>query len=248
MNKTENYNQQMYAQQAFQQSLTLIAGAVQGEKEDQVFYDYLISLAPTQEQIEIITSIRNDEVKHRQWFKQMYKALSGNEVVITTEEQFVPPADYISGIKKAFFGELKAMEKYRVIREGLPYREYRDIVFEILTDEMKHAQLYNYILTENISMNTPKKTATENTASTTTSNGPEPVAFPDQWIQYTEYLVNEGLNDVERGINTKHILQEFILMGVLVGKGYTPEQAYETVENWELSGESQILQQSKNSQ
>ncbi|MER2006567.1 MAG: ferritin-like domain-containing protein [Psychrobacillus sp.] len=246
MNKTETYNQQMYAQQAFQQSLTLIAEAVQGEKEDQIFYDYLISLAPNQEQIEIITSIRNDEIKHNQWFKQMYKALTGNEVVNTTEAQFVAPPNYEAGIKKAFFGELKAMEKYRVIREGLPYREYRDIVFEILTDEMKHAQLYNYILTENISKNIPAKT-TENTTSATTSNGPEPVAFPDQWIQYTEYLVNEGLNDFERGVNTMHILQEFILMGVLVGKGYTPEQAYETVENWELSGESQILQQSKNS-
>lgn len=247
MNKTENYNQQMYAQQAFQQSLALIAEAVQGEKEDQIFYDYLISLAPTQEQIEIITSIRNDEIKHNQWFKQMYQALTGNEAVSTPQAQFVPPASYGEGIKKAFFGELKAMEKYRVIREGLPYREYRDIVFEILTDEMKHAQLYNYILTENISKNIPVMTTAENTTSAATSNGPEPVAFPDQWIQYTEYLVNEGLNDVERGVNTKHILQEFILMGVLVGKGYTPEQAYETVENWELSGESQILKQSKNS-
>jgi mannose-6-phosphate isomerase-like protein (cupin superfamily) len=40
---------------------------------------------------------------------------------------------------------------------------------------------------------------------------------PDEWIQYTEFLVNEGLEDVKRGINATHILQEFILMGVLVG-------------------------------
>ncbi|MEK4247365.1 ferritin-like domain-containing protein [Psychrobacillus sp. FSL K6-2684] len=245
MNNTENYNQQMYAQQAYQQSLTLIAEAVQGEKEDQVFYDYLISLAPNQEQIEIITSIRNDEIKHNQWFREMYKALTGNDVVVTTEEQLVSPANYEAGIKKAFFGELKAMEKYRVIRAGLPYREYRDIVFEILTDEMKHAQLYNYILTENISKNVPESMQ-ENTSANTSWNKPEPVGFPDQWIQYTQYLVNEALSDVERGVNLKHILQEFILMGVLVGKGYTPEQAYETVENWELSGESQLLYQSKN--
>ena len=32
-------------------------------------------------------------------------------------------------------------------------------------------------------------------------------------------MVNEGLEDVKRGINANHILQEFILMGVLVGKG-----------------------------
>lgn len=69
---------------------------------------------------------------------------------------------------------------------------------------------------------------------------------PDEWIRHTEYLVDEGLNDVKRGINSTHILQEFILMGVLVGKGYTPEEAYETVEEWERTGVSKLLQQSKN--
>ena len=47
---------------------------------------------------------------------------------------------------------------------------------------------------------------------------------PDEWVQHTEFLVKEGLEDVKRGINATHILQEFILMGVLVGKGYTPDR------------------------
>lgn len=68
---------------------------------------------------------------------------------------------------------------------------------------------------------------------------------PDEWIQYTQFLVNEGLEDVKKGINSTHILQEFILMGVLVGKGYSPERAYEIVEEWERTGESKLLQQSK---
>ncbi|WP_332648970.1 cupin domain-containing protein [Lysinibacillus sp. 54212] len=69
---------------------------------------------------------------------------------------------------------------------------------------------------------------------------------PDEWIRHTEFLVNEGLEDVKRGINATHILQEFILMGVLVGKGYPPEKAYESVEEWERTGVSKLLQQSKN--
>lgn len=69
---------------------------------------------------------------------------------------------------------------------------------------------------------------------------------PDEWVKYTEFLVKEGLEDVKRGINATHILQEFILMGVLVGKGYSPEIAYKTVEEWERTGESKLLQQSKN--
>ncbi|WP_442905285.1 cupin domain-containing protein [Jeotgalibacillus sp. ET6] len=69
---------------------------------------------------------------------------------------------------------------------------------------------------------------------------------PDEWVQHTQFLVNEGLEDVKRGINATHILQEFILMGVLVGKGYSPEEAYQTVEDWERTGVSKLLQQSKN--
>lgn len=43
-----------------------------------------------------------------------------------------------------------------------------------------------------------------------------------------------------------HILQEFILMEFLVGKGYSPEKAYEKVEEWERTGRFKLLQQSKN--
>ncbi|MEI4771329.1 ferritin-like domain-containing protein [Psychrobacillus sp. FJAT-51614] len=230
MNINEVSNQQMYDQQAYQRSLKMMEDAVQGEKEDRIFYDYLISMAPTQEQKDIITSIRNDEIMHNQLYKQMYKALTGNEATILPEKEFIPPPSYKDGIKKALLGELKAMERYRIIRQGLPYEQYRDIVFNILTDELKHATLYNYILTE----------LDSNSASSNNSS-----KSPDEWVQYTEYLVNEGLEDVKRGVNSKHILQEFILMGVLVGKGYTPEKAYETVENWERTGESKLLQQSK---
>lgn len=70
---------------------------------------------------------------------------------------------------------------------------------------------------------------------------------PDEWVRHTEFLVKEGLEDVKRGINATHILQEFILMRVLVGKGYAPEKAYELVEEWERTGVSKLLQQSKKS-
>ena len=35
-------------------------------------------------------------------------------------------------------------------------------------------------------------------------------------------------------------------MGVPVGKGDSPEKAYETIEEWERTGKSKLLQQSKN--
>ena len=60
------------------------------------------------------------------------------------------PKTYLEGLKKALFGELKAVEKYRVIREAMPNRYYRDILFEIITDELKHSAKYNYLYTINL--------------------------------------------------------------------------------------------------
>lgn len=139
-----------FTQEALNKALCLIKDAVQGERNDELEYEYLICLAPTKEEKEIITSIRNDERNHRKWYKEIYKCYTGKAIESTDGEQPEKPKSYIDGIKKAFFGELSAMERYRIIRAGLPSRCQRDIVFQILTDEIKHAIKYNYILTMNL--------------------------------------------------------------------------------------------------
>jgi rubrerythrin len=136
---------------SFQDALNLIKQSAQGEREDELFYDYLISVAPSQEEKEIIASIRNDERKHNKMFKQMYRDLTGQDIPPVPEEGFEKPKSYTDGVKKALFGELAAVERYRDIRAGLPTRYYRDMVFEILTDELKHANKYNYILNLDLS-------------------------------------------------------------------------------------------------
>lgn len=146
-----------FTKSTLERSLKLVKEAIAGEREDELFYDYLISEAPTKEQKDIITSIRNDEIKHRKLFRQIYKAFTGMDVGEVSGEEFQKPKSYIDGIKRALFNELKAMEKYRIIRQGLPSRCYRDVVFEILTDEIKHAIKYNYILTLNLSKKDKKK-------------------------------------------------------------------------------------------
>lgn len=130
-------------------ALQLAREAVQGEKADELFYDYLISVAPDQEQKDIIASIRDDEKKHNRMFREIVRNLSGQEIPPGDGEAFEKPSSYIEGIKKALFGELKAVEKYRNIRKCLPEGAYRDMLFEIITDELKHASKYNYLFTLN---------------------------------------------------------------------------------------------------
>ncbi len=130
-------------------TLELIRRAISGEQNDRRFYEYLISIAPTQEEKNIIASIRDDELGHFDLFRQIYKDITGKYPVPLGDEEFEEPESYLEGIEQALFGELKAVELYRQIYYGLKTREHRDILFEIVTDELKHASKWNYLYTKN---------------------------------------------------------------------------------------------------
>ena len=57
---------------------------------------------------------------------------------------------------------------------------------------------------------------------------------PDDWIRYTEYLVEKAQEDVKKGINLTHIFQEFILMGYSWAKGIHPSKRMKL---WKLGSE-----------
>lgn len=147
-----NYNYP--TSKSFIKSVNLIQDSVEGEKSDALFYEWLINNIPTdiltQKQAksikDTIESIREDEMSHNKMFKTMYQQLTGVEAN-PTETEFVPPENFTEGILMALNGELNAVKRYRTIMNGMPNLYYRDIVFNILTDELRHANLYNYIYT-----------------------------------------------------------------------------------------------------
>lgn len=138
---------------SIQDALELMKNAVQGERNDELFYDHLIKLAPNQEQAEVIGSIRNDERGHNQMFRQMYRELTGHEVMGFSNEGPENVDSYIAGLQKAFQGELSAVERYRKIWFGLPYGIYKDTLYGIILDEQKHADKYNNLLLQNLATN-----------------------------------------------------------------------------------------------
>lgn len=239
MNAMTNAQNQMMYNPQLQEALEGVKKAVQGEREDELFYDYLISVAPTVEEKEIISSIRDDERRHNRLFRRTYMNFTGIEVPAGGEETFEKPQSYVDGIRKALFGELKAVEKYRAIMRALPMGPYRDMMFDIITDELKHASKYNYLFTLNCCMKAPS-----------INRGPAPAQdtskfTPDDWVNYITPLVERAMAESKEGINPEHLYQEFILSGVLVGLGKTPQEAITQVEQWENTGVSQLLVQSK---
>lgn len=140
------FNQMQKPYKTLDEALILVKNAIHCEREDELFYDYLISMSPTREEENIITTIRNDERKHNNYFKEIYKYYTKENITESADIAFEKPTSYIEGVIKSKFGELSAVERYRDIRAGLPTEYYKDMVFEILTDELKHADKYDYIL------------------------------------------------------------------------------------------------------
>lgn len=216
--------------QALQLSLKLIKEAVSDEKTDEAFYNYLISIAPTKEQKDIIASIRDDERKHNKMFRKIYKNFTGVDLPPGKERPFEKPKTYVQGIKKALFGELKAVEKYRVIRQGLPYRNYRDMLFEIITDELKHSAKYNYLYT----LNRTKKLTRSLQDDYSESN----------ILAYIMPAVSRILNEVD-GEDLERAVKDFNISNVLEKMKGVLSEATQKVEEWENSDETKIFKKNK---
>ncbi len=231
----------MWNKEVLQRSLELIKEAVSGEREDELFYDYLISVAPNQEEKNIIASIRDDEKKHNMMFRRIYKDITGTEVEITEEEVFEKPSSYLDGIKRALFGELKAVEKYRVIRQGLPNRYYRDMLFEIITDEIKHSSLYNYLYTENhMKMRRSIDDINDNDDSDDSDEG-----FDSSVIINSIMPVVSNIIDEIDGAELERLAKDFGISNVIEKLKDFLEEICVKVEKWEKSNEPKFFKKPK---
>ena len=56
---------------------------------------------------------------------------------------------YCEGIKMAIMGEQNAVRKYRKILYAMQERVEINILTEIITDEIRHGSLYNYLYSKN---------------------------------------------------------------------------------------------------
>lgn len=132
-----------------QSALQLIVDAVTGEREDRLFYEYLISTAPSNEDKEIIRGIRDNEIHHFALFRLLYYQLTGQVLPPPKETPFTKPASYCAGLAKALQGEEGAVIRYRKILFALQNRVHINMLTEIITDELRHGTLYSYLYAKN---------------------------------------------------------------------------------------------------
>lgn len=132
------------------QSIDLIKKSITNEKEDVVFYQSLLNQAPSNHDKDIILGIQADEKKHNVILRQIYFEITGQMVPqdMSTSE-VTNNNSYFENLQQALFGELNAVKKYRKIMATMPSGSNYTLLMSIMTDEIRHAGLYNYLITMN---------------------------------------------------------------------------------------------------
>lgn len=214
--------------------------AVQGEMNDGLFYNYLISKAPTDEEKVILSAIKEEELRHSKQFEGIYRDFTGMGIKTDGYEKFEIPTSYFSGIKNALFNELRDVVKYRAIRRRLPEGVYKDLVFDIITDELMHASMLNYLLTLDNKKN--NLYINGNTIERYTTGYHTKNTFTlDDWNEYIIPLVNRAQVEARGNNNTENLFRKYILAGVLLGLGMNPREAIEEIEEWKKTGATKLL-------
>ena len=129
------------------QAIDLIRKSVDDEKEDEMFYGILIEQSPTDKEKDIIKSIRDDERKHNQILRELYYDFTGqilpaDNLTNSSNNQM----SYKENLEKALFGELDAIKKYRNIMGTMPSGKSYTLLMSIMTDEIRHANKYNFLI------------------------------------------------------------------------------------------------------
>ena len=135
-----------------EQSIYTIGNSVESDEIIIKYYQWLIDniqslLAPAQyDQItNLIEIILKERINHNNILKNMYFQLTGN-VVNIVEKEFAEPEDFKIEIMAEYIRTLEDIQKYGLIMSGLPSLYYRDLIYSIISDKIRHASLYNYIL------------------------------------------------------------------------------------------------------
>ncbi|ABX43175.1 ferritin family protein [Lachnoclostridium phytofermentans] len=149
-NNTATINEDIYSYpENFSNAIALIEEAIAGEEEDRLFYTYLINNAPTAEDRQIISGIRDNELRHHSLFLKLYSELTGQTAPQLPGERFVPPSSYCEGLQRSIIGEESAVAKYRQILFAMQNRVHINMLTEIITDEIRHGILYTYLYSKN---------------------------------------------------------------------------------------------------
>ncbi|HYE84140.1 MAG TPA: ferritin-like domain-containing protein [Clostridia bacterium] len=124
--------------------LDLLREAMTDESKDHRKYGQMMEMTDNKEIIEQIQYAYEDEAKHYEMFQEIYEQLAGSNNKILSPDQ-EHQNRLIDAVKASINAELEAVELYREIRAMLRGKKYRNMLYEIITDEQEHATRFVYL-------------------------------------------------------------------------------------------------------
>jgi hypothetical protein len=219
-----------------QESIRILELLLPAIKENQLLYNYLISISPTKKERLLIEYIKENLLEEYNIIIDMYKNLTKiNDIELPQDTHTSRPPNFKQGIKKGIFSILNIIEKYRLLFVNIPNRYYKDIIFKFILEQVNDANRLSDILIKKRDSYILEKQEKSQIKRITDDY------TPDAWIVYNIDLVKSALNEYMEGGNLQYLFAKYILAGVLVGKGNTPADAINQVEEWKENGESELL-------
>lgn len=117
--------------------------AINDEVSAVQFYTDLMAKAPCDAARQQIKEPRDDEIKHYRMLRGLYKSLTGYDPMVIVSK--TPIENFCSSVTKALNDELDTSEFYRRMYLSTTDMRIRDILFEIMTDEMTHATRFTFV-------------------------------------------------------------------------------------------------------
>lgn len=111
------------------------------------YFENLILVTP-EEQKEIIISMRDDEKKHDEILRFIYSNLTGDTITMEQIKQNEENEElnYKNELEQNFMDKVDLIAKHRKIMAAMPNTKMHNLIMAILTDEIRHASLYNYLI------------------------------------------------------------------------------------------------------
>jgi len=129
------------------EAIIIIRKLIEDYKDNIKFYDLLLSLTNKDEDIKIIKDIMEDELKHNKVLKELYFELTGSKLKEDRLDKFEDNMlNYKRNLERGLKKVLEETEKYRKIMAAMPDRRKTLSVMEILTDKLRHASWYNFLI------------------------------------------------------------------------------------------------------
>ncbi|MBB3114060.1 rubrerythrin [Paenibacillus phyllosphaerae] len=133
--------------QALQVSLHSIQEAVAGESNADKFYQKLIELSPSEEDSNVITSIREEEREHLQILRDIYMAFTGSQVPASAPTTvYKDPDSYRDGLKSVIYNKWKSNQTAGQILAAMPTGYYQNLLAKIAVDNVTIVSKLNYLL------------------------------------------------------------------------------------------------------